>query len=82
MLEDVLANASLPPHDSPGLLVVTIDATARHMALRYGARLVGDGARDGDNRAVAAAARMLAAEGRKPTCRPCPVTSRWSPPTR
>ena len=63
MLEDVLA-ALAGAAGLAGLLVVTVDPAAHRVAQGYGARLVGDGARDGHSGAVAAAARLLAAEGR------------------
>ncbi len=63
MLEDVLA-ALVVASDLAGLLVVTVDPAAQLLARRYGARLVEDGARDGHTGAVAAAARLLTAEGR------------------
>ena len=62
MLEDVLtALAATPGLD--GLAVVTVDAAAQRLATRYGARVIEIGARDGHSGAVAAAARLLAAEG-------------------
>jgi 2-phospho-L-lactate/phosphoenolpyruvate guanylyltransferase len=63
MLEDVLT-ALASASGLAGLLVVTVDPAARRVALPYGARLVEAGARDGHTGAVAAAARLLAAEGR------------------
>jgi 2-phospho-L-lactate guanylyltransferase len=63
MLEDVLAAVTATP-GIPGLLVVTVDPEASRLAARYGARLVEAGARNGHTGAVAAAARLLAAEGR------------------
>jgi 2-phospho-L-lactate/phosphoenolpyruvate guanylyltransferase len=63
MLEDVLAAVTATPGFA-GLLVVTVDPAARRLAARYGARLVEAGAREGHTGAVAAAARLLAAEGR------------------
>ena len=63
MLQDVLA-ALANAGGLAGLLVVTIDAAAGRIARRYGARLSEDGARDGHTGAVAAAARLLMAEGR------------------
>jgi 2-phospho-L-lactate guanylyltransferase len=62
MLEDVLAVLA----DAPlaGILVNTVDPLAAELARRYGARVVTDGARDGHTGAVAAMARILAAEGR------------------
>src|SRR5439155_16420466 len=63
MLEDVLA--VIPATSaSGGLLVVTVDPEAGRLAAGYGARLIKVGARDGHTGAVAAAARLLAAEGR------------------
>ncbi len=62
MLEDVLAALAATP-DLGGLTVVTVDAAARRLAERYGARIIEIGARDGHSGAVAAAARLLAAEG-------------------
>jgi 2-phospho-L-lactate guanylyltransferase len=63
MLEDVLAALTVTP-GIPGILVVTVDPEASRLAARYGARLVEAGARSGHTGAVAAAARLLAAEGR------------------
>ncbi|HZU87966.1 MAG TPA: hypothetical protein VE993_01790, partial [Stellaceae bacterium] len=63
MLEDVLAALVATP-GLGGLVIVTVDREAERLALRYGARLLADGARDGHSGAVAAAARLLAAEGR------------------
>jgi 2-phospho-L-lactate/phosphoenolpyruvate guanylyltransferase len=62
MLEDVLAALAAAP-GLAGTAVVTIDDAARELAACYGARLLADGARDGHSGAVAAAARLLAAEG-------------------
>src|SRR5580692_1620611 len=62
MLEDVLAALSATPRLG-GLAVVTVDAAARRLAARYGARIIEIGARDGHSGAVAAAARLFAAEG-------------------
>ncbi|HUC69786.1 MAG TPA: 2-phospho-L-lactate guanylyltransferase [Stellaceae bacterium] len=62
MLEDVLS-ALAAVEGLAGLVVVTVDLAARRLALRYGARVVEDGARDGHTGAVTAAARLLAAEG-------------------
>jgi 2-phospho-L-lactate/phosphoenolpyruvate guanylyltransferase len=61
MLEDVLA-AIVEAPGLAGLAVVTVDPAASQLALRYGARLIEEGARDGHTGAVAAAARRLAAE--------------------
>jgi 2-phospho-L-lactate guanylyltransferase len=62
MLEDVLAALA----DAPlaGIMVNTLDPLAGELARRYGARVVTEGARDGHTGAVAAMARILAAEGR------------------
>jgi 2-phospho-L-lactate guanylyltransferase len=62
MLEDVLAALAATP-GLGGLAVVTVDAAARRLAARYGARIIEIGARDGHSGAVAAAARLLTAEG-------------------
>src|SRR6266436_4060719 len=63
MLEDVLAALTATPGVA-GLLVVTVDPEAGRLAATYGARLIEVGARDGHTGAVAAAARLLAAEQR------------------
>jgi 2-phospho-L-lactate guanylyltransferase len=62
MLEDVL-DAVSAVRELAGLLVVTVDPVAASLAVRYGARIVTEGARDGHTGAVAAAARLLAREG-------------------
>jgi 2-phospho-L-lactate guanylyltransferase len=62
MLADVLASLAVTP-GLGGLAVVTVDAAARRLAARYGARIIEIGARDGHSGAVMAAARLLAAEG-------------------
>ncbi|HVH77305.1 MAG TPA: 2-phospho-L-lactate guanylyltransferase [Stellaceae bacterium] len=62
MLEDVLS-AIAQTTGLAGLAVVTVDPAASRLARRYGARLVDMGARDGHTGAVAAAARLVAAEG-------------------
>jgi 2-phospho-L-lactate guanylyltransferase len=62
MLEDVLTALAATTGLS-GLAVVTVDAAACRLAARYGARIIETGARDGHSGAVAAAARLLAAEG-------------------
>src|ERR1700726_2820192 len=61
MLEDVLTALAATTGLS-GLAVVTVDAAACRLAARYGARIIETGARDGHSGAVAAAARLLAAE--------------------
>jgi 2-phospho-L-lactate/phosphoenolpyruvate guanylyltransferase len=63
MLEDVLT-ALGPAAGLAGIILVTVDQPARRLALRYGARILEDGARDGHTGAVSAAARLLSAEGR------------------
>lgn len=62
MLEDVLQTIAAVP-ELTGMAVVTIDPAAADIALRLGARVWSDGARDGHTGAVTAAARRLAAEG-------------------
>jgi 2-phospho-L-lactate guanylyltransferase len=62
MLEDVLTALAATP-GLAGLTVVTVDPSACRLAMRYGARIVEAGARDGHTGAVAAAARLLAQEG-------------------
>jgi 2-phospho-L-lactate guanylyltransferase len=62
MLEDVLT-ALTATEGLGGLAVVTVDPAAQRLAGRYGARIIEMGARDGHTGAVAAAARLLAAEG-------------------
>ena len=63
MLEDVLAALTATPGIA-GLLVVTVDPEANRLTGRYGGKVIEAGARDGHTGAVAAAARLLAAEGR------------------
>jgi 2-phospho-L-lactate/phosphoenolpyruvate guanylyltransferase len=63
MLEDVLAAVAATP-GLAGLVVVTVDRAAALLARRYDARILEAGARDGHTGAVAAAARLLVAEGR------------------
>jgi 2-phospho-L-lactate guanylyltransferase len=58
MAEDVLSALAAVP-GLAGILVVTIDAAASELARRYGARVLADGARDGQTGAVRAAARAL-----------------------
>jgi 2-phospho-L-lactate/phosphoenolpyruvate guanylyltransferase len=62
MLEDVLA--ALADGPLAGIMVNTLDPIATDLARRYGARVVTQGARDGHTGAVAAMARILAAEAR------------------
>jgi 2-phospho-L-lactate/phosphoenolpyruvate guanylyltransferase len=62
MLEDVLTAVTAAPGVA-GLLVVTVDAEARQLAASYGGRVLEIGAHDGHTGAVAAASRLLAAEG-------------------
>ena len=63
MIEDVLAALAAAP-GLAGTIVVTVDEAAATLAQRYRARIVADGARDGQTGAVAAAARLLAREGK------------------
>jgi len=63
MLEDVL-DAVSAARQLAGMLVVTIDPVATSLAARHGARVVTEAAREGHTGAVAAAARLLAGEGR------------------
>jgi 2-phospho-L-lactate guanylyltransferase len=62
MLEDVLEAASAVG-ELAGVLVITVDPAATSLAVRYGARVVTDGAREGHTGAVTAAARLLVREG-------------------
>jgi 2-phospho-L-lactate guanylyltransferase len=62
MLEDVMT-ALAATSGLGGLAVVTVDAAARTLTEHYGACIIEMGARDGHSGAVAAAARLLAAEG-------------------
>src|SRR5260370_41796974 len=62
MLEDVLTALAATTGLS-GLAVVTVDAAACRLAARYGARIIGTGARGGPSGAGAAAARLLAVGG-------------------
>lgn len=64
MLEDVL-DALARVRALAGAVVVTVDPVAEAVAERHGARVFGDDARAGHTRAVTAAARRLAAEGRE-----------------
>ncbi|MEO8713589.1 MAG: 2-phospho-L-lactate guanylyltransferase [Acetobacteraceae bacterium] len=61
MLEDVLA--VLTAARLAGVMLNTLDPTARALAQRYGARIVTAEARSGHSGAVAAMATILAAEG-------------------
>lgn len=62
MLDDVLKAVSLVS-SLAGLALVTLDARATELGRRYGARILTGEARGGHTAAVAAAARLLAAEG-------------------
>lgn len=62
MFEDVLAALAATP-GLAGMAVVTVDPAACRLAMRYDARIVETGARDGHTGAVTAAARLLAEEG-------------------
>lgn len=66
MAEDVLAALACVP-GLAGIAVVTVDAAASEIARRYGARVLAEGARDGQTGAVRAAARVLARERRSAT---------------
>ena len=63
MLEDVLTALSGATRLA-GILVNTVDPVAADLALRYGARVVTEGALDGHTGAVNGMARVLAAEGK------------------
>jgi 2-phospho-L-lactate/phosphoenolpyruvate guanylyltransferase len=63
MLEDVLAALAMTP-GLAGLMIATVDPAANRLAASYDARTIEAGARDGHTGAVAAAARLLAKEGR------------------
>lgn len=63
MFEDVLDAVSAVPRLA-GVLVVTVDLVVTRLASRYGARIVTEGAREGQTGAVAAAARVLVREGK------------------
>src|SRR5919206_521403 len=63
MLEDVLRALAEVPRLA-GIAVVTVDPVASALAIRFGARVLSEGARTGHTGAVAAAARRLAAEGK------------------
>jgi 2-phospho-L-lactate/phosphoenolpyruvate guanylyltransferase len=63
MLEDVL-DAVSAVRELAGLIVVTVDPAATSLAVRHGARVVNEGAREGHTGAVAAAQRLLVREGR------------------
>ncbi|HEY6259734.1 MAG TPA: 2-phospho-L-lactate guanylyltransferase [Xanthobacteraceae bacterium] len=63
MLEDVLAAVAQAPGIA-GIAVVTVDPAAQALAQRFGCRILNDDARGGHTAAVAAAGRILAAEGR------------------
>ncbi len=62
MFEDVLAALANAP--LAGIVVNTVDPVATELALRYGARVMTDSARDGHTGAVMAMARVLGEEGR------------------
>jgi 2-phospho-L-lactate guanylyltransferase len=62
MLKDVLTAVS-QAHGLAGFALITVDAKASSLAQRYGARVLTGDARGGHTAAVAAAARLLAAEG-------------------
>ncbi len=62
MLEDVLS-ALAGATRLAGILVNTVDPRAAALAVRYGARVITDGACDGHTGAVLGMARVLASEG-------------------
>jgi 2-phospho-L-lactate/phosphoenolpyruvate guanylyltransferase len=62
MFEDVMQALAGAP-ELAGIAVVTLDPKAREIALRWGAEVWIDGAREGHTGAVTAAARRLAANG-------------------
>jgi 2-phospho-L-lactate guanylyltransferase len=62
MLEDVLEAVSAVG-ELAGALVVTVDPAATSLAMRYGGRVVTEGARAGHTGAVTAAAGLLVREG-------------------
>jgi 2-phospho-L-lactate guanylyltransferase len=62
MFEDVMRAVAAVP-ELGGIAVVTIDPAAAGIAIRLGAQIWTDGARDGHTGAVAAAARRLAVAG-------------------
>jgi 2-phospho-L-lactate guanylyltransferase len=64
MAEDVLAALAAAP-GLAGILVVTVDDNAIALARRLGARVIADGATDGQTGAVGAAAALLGREARK-----------------
>jgi 2-phospho-L-lactate/phosphoenolpyruvate guanylyltransferase len=64
MLEDVLAALAAAP-GLAGRLLVTTDPAAIRLAARYGAEYTGEAAAEGHTGAVMAAARRLAAAGRR-----------------
>ena len=63
MLEDVLA-ALAGATRLAGIMVNTVDPVAAELALRYGARVVTEGALDGHTGAVNGMGRILVAEGK------------------
>jgi 2-phospho-L-lactate guanylyltransferase len=63
MLEDVL-DVLAAVRTLAGIVVMTADAAAAEIAARRGARIVEEAARDGHTAAIAAAAKILAAERR------------------
>jgi 2-phospho-L-lactate/phosphoenolpyruvate guanylyltransferase len=63
MAEDLLAALAAAPA-LRGIVVVTIDPAVNELAGRYGARVLAEGARDGQTGAVRAAAHALAREDR------------------
>ncbi len=62
MFEDVMQALAGTP-GLAGIAVITLDSKAREIALRWGAKVWTDGAREGHTGAVTAAARRVAANG-------------------
>nr|WP_274607252.1 2-phospho-L-lactate guanylyltransferase [Paracraurococcus ruber] len=62
MVGEVL-DALCAAHGLAGVAVATLDGWTTEQALRRGARVISEGARDGHTGSVTAAARVLAAEG-------------------
>jgi 2-phospho-L-lactate guanylyltransferase len=64
MLRDVL-RALVQVKELAGIAVVTLDPHASELAVKLGARIITEGARDGHTGAVTAGGRVLLAEGRE-----------------
>jgi 2-phospho-L-lactate guanylyltransferase len=63
MFEDVLRALAASP-GLAGIAVITVDPEAARLAARYGVRIIGVNATGGHTAVIAAAARLLASEGR------------------